>query len=329
MPTDRPAVLLVTHSRDVFTIDRVAAALAELGARPVRFDTDRFPGEVGLSMIDRGDGPRHLFRDGDVTVSDAAVTAVWTRSIWSPAILAELPAEHRQSCGVQSRELLKGFLEGLGAARWISRPESLWDAQNKVRQARLAHAAGLTVPPTLITNDEAEVRRFYDEMDGQIVTKLLAHLSQSMDRSGPFMPTSDVGPEDLEHLDSLRYAPMIFQRKVMKEYELRIQYVAGRLFAGAVDARRTAAGGTDWRLAEVEEASWTTQEVPPTVAAGLDRLMDALGLAAGAVDMIVTPEGEHVFLEVNPLGEWGMLERDLDLPISQAIAEALTFGGEK
>jgi len=39
--------------------------------------------------------------------------------------------------------------------------------------------------------------------------------------------------------------------------------------------------------------------------------------------VIVTPEGEHVFLEVNPLGQWGMLERDLGLPISQAIAEAL------
>ena len=48
-----------------------------------------------------------------------------------------------------------------------------------------------------------------------------------------------------------------------------------------------------------------------------------LGLAFGAVDLICTPAGEHVFLEVNPSGEWGMLERDLGLPISEAIAEAL------
>jgi hypothetical protein len=39
--------------------------------------------------------------------------------------------------------------------------------------------------------------------------------------------------------------------------------------------------------------------------------------------LICTPAGEHVFLEVNPSGEWGMLERDLGLPIADAIAGAL------
>ena len=37
--------------------------------------------------------------------------------------------------------------------------------------------------------------------------------------------------------------------------------------------------------------------------------MEALGLRFGAIDFIRTPEGEHVFLEVNPSGEWGMLEK--------------------
>lgn len=33
--------------------------------------------------------------------------------------------------------------------------------------------------------------------------------------------------------------------------------------------------------------------------------------------------GEHVFLEVNPCGEWGMLERTPGLPIPEAIADLL------
>jgi glutathione synthase/RimK-type ligase-like ATP-grasp enzyme len=51
--------------------------------------------------------------------------------------------------------------------------------------------------------------------------------------------------------------------------------------------------------------------------------MAKLGLIFGAIDLIRTPAGEHVFLEVNPTGEWGMLERDLGYPISEAIADAL------
>jgi glutathione synthase/RimK-type ligase-like ATP-grasp enzyme len=63
--------------------------------------------------------------------------------------------------------------------------------------------------------------------------------------------------------------------------------------------------------------------VPEDVAKRLRSLMGRLGLAYGAIDMIRRPDGEHVFLEVNPTGEWGMLERDLGLGISDAIAAAL------
>ncbi len=46
--------------------------------------------------------------------------------------------------------------------------------------------------------------------------------------------------------------------------------------------------------------------------------MAELGLVFGAFDFIETPSGEYVFLEINPTGKWGMLERDLDYPISTA-----------
>ena len=51
--------------------------------------------------------------------------------------------------------------------------------------------------------------------------------------------------------------------------------------------------------------------------------MSALALRQGAIDMIVTPAGEHVLLEVNPSGDWGMLEAELNLPIAAALADAL------
>jgi glutathione synthase/RimK-type ligase-like ATP-grasp enzyme len=116
---------------------------------------------------------------------------------------------------------------------------------------------------------------------------------------------------------------MMFQERIPKEIELRVMYVRGTLFPGAIDARHSAAGSTDWRGATPAECRWARIAVPDDVAHGLDTLMTTLGLASGAIDLIRTPSGEHVFLEVNPTGEWGMLERELDLPISEAIADAL------
>jgi hypothetical protein len=40
----------------------------------------------------------------------------------------------------------------------------------------------------------------------------------------------------------------------------------------------------------------------------------------------VTPEGEWVFLEVNPNGQWAWLQDETGLPIASAIADALVKG---
>jgi D-alanine-D-alanine ligase-like ATP-grasp enzyme len=48
----------------------------------------------------------------------------------------------------------------------------------------------------------------------------------------------------------------------------------------------------------------------------------------GALDLILTPAGRHVFLEVNPVGEFFWLERCPGLPISAAIADLLRRNGD-
>ncbi len=44
----------------------------------------------------------------------------------------------------------------------------------------------------------------------------------------------------------------------------------------------------------------------------------------GALDFIVTPEGQHVFLEVNPAGQYLWVEAQTKLPITAALADVLT-----
>jgi hypothetical protein len=51
-----------------------------------------------------------------------------------------------------------------------------------------------------------------------------------------------------------------------------------------------------------------------------------MGLTYAALDFVVTPEGEHVFLEINPAGQWGWIERALGMPITDAILDSLREG---
>ncbi len=319
----RDAVLLLTHSGDFYTIDLVAEALARRGARPFRLNTDRFPASVKLSARAGDDRPAHLITDASKQVSTAEICAVWARKLWMPKMDDDLDERFREMCVRESVAALEGFLDALHDARWVNDIQRERAAENKQRQLRIAAQAGLSVPRTLVTNDPAEARQFFIETEGRMVAKLLRPLTVSMNAPALFVYTSRVSEEDLARAETLRHSPMVFQELIPKERELRVAWVAGEAFTGALDASGTSRGQTDWRLAQPEECRWQRAELPVEVSRGLQSMMSELGLVFGAIDLICTPAGEHIFLEVNPGGEWGMLERDLGLPIAESIAGAL------
>jgi len=319
----RDVVLLLTHSGDFYTIDLVEQALARRGVRPVRFNTDLFPSQVKLSARAGDQRAALLFTETENETSVEEVRAVWARKIWSPRMSDDLDERYRSMCVSESAAALEGFLDALHNVLWVNDLDQQRNAENKQRQLRLAARAGLRVPRTLVTNHAAAARQFFAETEGETVAKLLRPLAVSMNADTPFVYTNRVREEDLAGAEALRHSPMVFQELIPKAYELRVACVAGKAFAGALDATGTSRGHTDWRRAAPEECRWQKAQVPQEVANSLQALMSELGLVFGAVDLICTPAGEHVFLEVNPGGEWGMLERDLGLPISEAIAAAL------
>lgn len=316
-------VLLLTHSGDFFTVDRVADALARRGARTFRFDTDRFPREVKLSARITSGGTAHVIEDGAVALEASEVRAVWARKIWHPILAEDLDPDFYGMCARESMAAVEGFLDGLHSARWVNEPARDREAENKLLQLRVASEVGLLVPRTLVTNDPDNMRRFFKEVKERMVAKLLKPLSISMGADTTFVYTSEIKKEDLREADMLRHSPMVFQERIEKDCELRIAFVDGKLFAGAIDASGSSKGQVDWRLSSPEEVRWRRDEVPGDVASALNAMMSKLGLVYAAIDMIRTPSGGHILLEVNPGGEWGMLERDLDYPISEAIADAL------
>jgi glutathione synthase/RimK-type ligase-like ATP-grasp enzyme len=150
-----------------------------------------------------------------------------------------------------------------------------------------------------------------------VVAKLQTSLGYSM-AGGGGLPTRLIGPADLEALGGLRHCPMMFQRYVPKAMELRIAWVDGRALVGGLDGARC---GVDWR--HESTASWEPHALPAAVHERLAALMGALGLRQGAIDMIVTPTGDYVFLKSTPTASGGCWSEDLGLPIGEAIAQAL------
>jgi MvdD family ATP-grasp ribosomal peptide maturase len=318
-------VLIITHSDDNESVELVAESIRKRGGSSFRFDTDNFPTEVQL-VARYGETPEQLsLAAGGRTLDLRDVSAVWHRRLNVGGKLPDaMDRQMRHAALGESRATVMGMLACLDAFRMDAEP-LIRRAENKQLQIQIARASGLDTPRTLTTNDPEAVRAFARTCEGGMVTKMLSSFAVYEGDAEKVVFTNPVTDEDLNDLDGLRLCPMTFQERVAKRLELRVTIVGERVLAAAIDSQAASPRAAhDWRRdgARLVDA-WQPYTLPPEVEEKLLRLMDYFGLNYGAADLVVTPEGRHVFLEVNPAGEFFWLERQPGLPISEAIADVL------
>jgi glutathione synthase/RimK-type ligase-like ATP-grasp enzyme len=223
---------------------------------------------------------------------------------------------------------LGGLLRAL-PVHWLNHPDRIVAASYKPHQLSVAARAGLDIPRTLVTNDAQAVQDFFRDLDGRVIYKTLdtaigyeARSEDSHAATFNAIYTSDVPAASILDSDSIRWAPCMFQEKLPKQVELRITAVGQRLFAAEIYAQQTDRGRTDWRLG-YEQLTYGLHQLPAAVEESCLSLLGAFGLEFGAIDMIVTPDGRYVFLEINPGGQWLWIEYATGLAISGAIADNL------
>lgn len=293
----------------------VLEALRRLGARAEVLDLADLPRRVQLSFSAGRARASTRFARADGGGFDAAeVEAVWWRRprpyLTDPGLT---PAVATWSA-IQVHAAVSGVWGTLRAG-WVNDPWLDERAGHKPVQLAAAEAAGLLVPPTLVSWSPAEARAFLEELgDHPVIQKPL----RSTDAT--WRPTRLLGEADRARLDDLRLAPTILQAYV-PGVDVRVTAAGHRLFATAIDARRTASPH-DFRPA-FAEAEVTPCELPPEVAAGVRALLARLGLRYAALDLRRDGDGRHWFLESNPAGQWRFLEERTGQPITRGVAEAL------
>lgn len=314
-------VLCITHSQDHYTIDIVQRSLEQAGIPSFRLNSDEFAVDYKLQYHFRDGRQRCSLATKDHTIDVADITAVWYRKLWKLQVPGDLDNAYHNIFIKEYQTYLQLFFNQLSHVPWMNDMQTdHLVGHDKLLQLSAAQDAGLQVPDTVFTNDPVPIRELFERCNGNIVVKLHGALSKSMEGHTPFFPTTRLSFKDLNRLDELAYCPMIFQEYIPKAYELRIVYVDGDFFTGKIPHEE---GTTDWRALHGNKLNWDSYQLPAAIEEKITRMMQALGLSFGAIDMIRQPDGAYIFLEVNPQGEWGMLQKCLSYPIGETIAKKL------
>jgi glutathione synthase/RimK-type ligase-like ATP-grasp enzyme len=296
--------------------EHVEQVLQHLTLPSIVVDTASFPVELGLSAsLNRERECLRFDLPGLGPTCLCKVGAVWHRRI-RPFVFHDdlLDSTARLFAWSEANEALLGVWYSMGCF-WMNPPLADEVSQRKIRQLQVARSVGLSIPDTLVTNRPEEARAFIERHGpGRVVRKAFRNISQAPRQ------TLIVGPEELACLDSVRYTPVIFQEFVPARLDLRVTIVEDEIFAASIASEPGYAA--DYRPG-LGSATVQPYALPPIVAEQLLRLMRVFGLQYGAIDLRVTPDGDHVFLEVNPAGEYLFISKRTEQPIAAAIAASL------
>lgn len=294
----------------------VLTELTKLGARAQLLDLSEFPQQLGLTLRFRKGDRRFAFGCEDTGLDLDDCGAVWWRRPQPPQVSPRITrASHRLFALNECQEALAGLWHAIDTF-WVNDPARDHVAHRKVYQLRVAQEVGLEVPATIVTNCPVAVREFV-HVHGceRVVYKSFSATEQE------WRETRLLKREELDLLDHVRLAPVIFQDYIEATCDLRVTVVGEEVFAVAIHSQETSYK-VDFRM-DIANARIEPTRLPEDVKNQLRALMLRLGLVYGAIDMRLTPDGRHVFLEINPAGQWLFVERPSGLPITAALTHLL------
>jgi hypothetical protein len=294
----------------------------------LRVDNSSFPAysEISVSYSPAGN-PRRILRMDGQEIDLNTITAAWYRRPGPP-----IPHSTIVDAAVRSyvEEEAAFFLRDLWQTlqcKWIPATEAyIHHAEHKTTQLELAIKIGFQIPSTLVTNSKKDVIDFFNLHNGNVVSKVFRHNRIHPDNIQDeclMTFTEVISIHDLGYCDTIAYCPVIFQAYVPKLFEVRVTVVGTKVFAAEIHSQQTNHTRYDWRHYDVGYTPHKVHVLPMDVHQKCIMLVQKLGLLYGTIDLIVTPERQYVFLEINPNGQYCWIEDLTGLPISHSLCDLL------
>jgi glutathione synthase/RimK-type ligase-like ATP-grasp enzyme len=315
-------ILIVTNRSDPHA-DRLINALGR-EARVFRWNTEATNTETRLSFgIDEagtctGSLVSSPYRDVDL----ADIRSVWYRK---PVFDFEFSVSdaNRAFAVSETRSSIDGLLSLMPKALWVNDPWSAGRSRIKSQQLALAGSLGFRVPRTLVTTDVGSALEFVESCNDHAIAKAVYSATALIHDLPQAVPTQLVTMSDLlKWRADVAVCPVQFQEYIVKAYELRITVIGEKVFGIKIDSQLDKRTRIDWRPF-CEICPHQLIDLPSEVDRFCRQFIRMQGLTFGAIDMIVTPEGEHVFLENNPFGQYLWLEDMTGAPLTRTIADLL------
>lgn len=200
---------------------------------------------------------------------------------------------------------------------------------NKLKCLALAEKAGLLIPATLVTTAFTALLQFAREKQLIILkpigTPFFKIACNERYNAHVVNKVSQVSHAQIERLGVLypgdKMSTTCAQQYIEKKWEIRTVFLNNECYSMAIFSQQNEQTRIDFRNYDEERPNrCLPYSLPDTIVEKLRKLMLLLNINCGSIDMIYTPQKEYVFLEVNPVGQYGWLSTHCNYFIDKRIA---------
>ena len=207
--------------------------------------------------------------------------------------------------------------------KWINPPFIANGAKVKFQQLLLANKMGIKTPKTIITNQPELAKEFFVSCGEEVLIKSIYTANVTIDGLNQAIPSRKIGNDQFyPNYQNISLCPTQLQEYVEKAFELRITIIGQKVFAVKIDSQVNEETKIDWRL-HTKMNPHSIYELPDHIEKFCIDFLNKQGLVYGAMDFIVTPQGEYYFLENNPFGQYLWLEIETGIPLTETMCDLL------
>ncbi len=313
------SVLIISGTGDAHA-EHMREILAYKEIPHLLFLTNNYPFESQLTF-DFYNNYVLTFEDRQIVINTD--WSIWNRRIFPPNFPKDFPENLEDMVIEESKRTLQGLMvthKGL----IVNNPFNNYRANNKIEQLQHARKRGLKVPDTIITNDTVKAKEFYQKHNGNIIFKMqkLPIIKDENEVHKTIM-TTRVLPEHLDNFRRVENSPCFFQELIEKEYEIRITVIGEKLFPIAIYSQSSEISRDDFRRYDFEKVKYGLVEIPQNISKKVVDLTYSYKLHYAGIDLIYTPKGEYIFLEINPNGQYLWTEEMSGVKITDFFADYL------
>lgn len=220
---------------------------------------------------------------------------------------------------IEFNTMLRSFWLNIDGKKWLTNPRNIY--LNKLEVLQKAKKVGLKIPNTYLLNRKIDLER----IEKSLITKSVSEASFLKEPEGVYsMYTKEICSDIVYSIVPDTFFTSLVQETIEKEYELRIFYLEGKFYSMAIFSQFDEQTKVDFRNYNFEKPNQTIPyKLPKDIEKKLNVLVRQLDLNCCSIDIVKDQKGNYYFLEINPVGQFGMVSNPCNYHLHKIVAEHL------